>query len=233
MSEIPHYEVLIIGGGTAGITVAASLRRKDKEIEIAIVEPVSDHFYQPAFTLVGAGAYRLSKTRKPVSKLIPDRCTWIVDAAESFDPDKNQVTLNEGTIVSYEYLIICPGLEYKMDRVKGLEQAIGKGSVCTNYISHLASYTWQSIQNIEAGHKVLFTQPPMPIKCPGAPQKIAYLAADYLGNKGDLEKCDLHFMTATPAVFGVPYFARALEKVMKRYGINTHYQTNLVFYNLL
>ena len=66
-----HHQVLIVGGGTAGITVAAILRRRARNIAIAIVEPAQEHYYQPSLTLVGAGVYPLAKTHRPQSSVIP------------------------------------------------------------------------------------------------------------------------------------------------------------------
>ncbi len=231
MEQNKHHQVVIIGGGTAGITVASSIRRHAKYLNVAIIEPADNHYYQPAFTLVGAGAYNLEKTKRSEKSLIPPGVSWIKDAAKSFDPEGNSVVLSSGDTVTYDYLVVCPGLALEWDGVEGLKDALGKDGVCSNYSPDYVEYTWDCIQNLKKGSQALFTQPPMPIKCPGAPQKIAYLAADYLRKKGRAGDCDLHFLTQAPAIFGVPYFARALEKVMSRYGINTHYQTNLVSIN--
>ena len=100
--------------------------------------------------------------------------------------------------------------------------------MCSNYSPTTVSYTWECVQKLKAGDKVVCTQPPMPFKCPGAPQKIIYLIADRLRRRGILKDCKLDFYTHAPAIFGVPYFARALVKVAARYGIDVHYQQNLV-----
>lgn len=68
-----HYQILIVGGGTAGIMAAAKLQRMKKGFKIAIVEPSETHYYQPAFTLVGAGAYKMAKTKRHEATLIPKR----------------------------------------------------------------------------------------------------------------------------------------------------------------
>jgi sulfide:quinone oxidoreductase len=72
----------------------------------------------------------------------------------------------------------------------------------------------------------VFSQPPMPIKCPGAPQKIVYLAADYVQKQGKKD-IPVIFNTATPGIFGVPYFARALMGVVEQYGVNFTPSSNL------
>ncbi|PCJ58065.1 MAG: pyridine nucleotide-disulfide oxidoreductase [Rhodospirillaceae bacterium] len=229
MAANTHHGVLIIGGGAAGITVAASLRKRaPRPIDIAIVEPSEFHYYQPAFTLVGAGAYSLAKTRRREVTLIPPGVTWIQDPAQKFEPEQNRVTLKSGDCLTYDYLVVCTGVELNWEKIDGLAETLGKNGVCSNYAADQAEYTWACLQSLKAGAKALFTQAPLPFKCPGAPQKIAYLAADHLRRKGLLKGCDLHFLTHAPAIFGVPFFARELVKVADHYGIHVHYQHNLI-----
>ncbi len=225
-----HHQILIVGGGAAGITVAAELRAQDNHdiLNIAIVEPSPVHYYQPAFTLVGAGAYDLKKTRRDESTLIPDGVTWIRDSVSTFAPDSNSVVLASGNTVTYDYLVVCPGLILNWDGVKGLRENLGKNGVCSNYSPDTVEYTWETLKNVGAGAKLLFTQPPMPIKCPGAPQKIAYLAADSLRRRGIRHTCEVRFLTQTPAIFGVPFYARELVKIAAGHDIIVQYQHNLV-----
>lgn len=233
MPPVTDKHVLIIGGGTAGITVAAEFVRRcgTQAPAISIVEPSDIHYYQPAFTLVGAGAFKMSKTAKKEASLIPSGVQWFQERAVEFHPDSNKVTLESGASVSYDYLVVCPGVELDWDRIAGARNALGRHGVCSNYSPEYAEYTWNSVQNIQPGARVLFTQPPMPIKCPGAPQKIAYLTAHYLQKRGILEKCELHFFTQAPSLFSVPLFARELDKVAARYGIHVHFKHNLVEVN--
>ena len=191
-----RHDILIIGGGTAGITVAASLRRHAKrKLDIAIVEPAEHHYYQPAWTLVGAGAYSLAKTRRTVAESVPAGVALIEDAAASFQPAANAVTLASGTSVEYGQLVVCPGVVLDWQKsFEGLPSALGADGVCSNYSRDHAEYTWRCVQALQKGAKALFTQPPMPFKCPGAPQKIAYLTADHLRRKGMLKDCELRFV---------------------------------------
>ena len=231
MAETPassdHHTIVIVGGGAAGITVAALLLRHNSGLDVAIVEPSDTHYYQPAFTLVGAGAYPMAATARPERSLIPARATWIKDKAEGFDPDKNAVALAGGAQLSYDWLVCCPGLKVDPAAVEGLNDALGSNNITTNYRPDCAPYTWQCLQNIKAGDTAIFTMPPMPIKCPGAPQKIAYLAADLLRRKGLAGQVDIEYCTATPAMFSVPYFAGPLLDVARSYGINVNFKTNL------
>jgi sulfide:quinone oxidoreductase len=225
-----HPTILIIGGGAAGVAVANTYRRQDKEIDIAIIEPAEKHYYQPGFTVIGGGAYTMKETTKNEADLIHPSVTWIKEYAESFQPEANTVTLRSGEVVSYDYLVVCPGLQLDWHKVEGLQETIGKNNVCSNYSPDTVEYTWQSIKEMIAkgSGTALFTQPPMPIKCAGAPQKIMYLAADRFRKKGILEKFNIEFCTAGPAIFGIPFFAKALAKVAVGYGIKSNFNTNLV-----
>jgi sulfide:quinone oxidoreductase len=226
LSPTVFYDVLIIGGGSAGLTVAAMLRGKIQG-RIAIVDPTDTNAYQPGWTLVGGGVFTLEQTIKPEAALIPRGVEWIKQAAVTFDPDHDRVNLADGTPLGYRFLIVCPGLQLDWDRVEGLADAIGTGGVCSNYRGDLAAYTWECIKSFESG-KMIFTQPPSPIKCAGAPQKIAYLAADHLRRTGKRRNADIAFCTALPSLFGILPFVPPLKAAMKRHGIEENYRTNLI-----
>lgn len=222
-----HHTLLIVGGGAAGVSVANNMRRQNAAIAIGLIEPSEKHYYQPGFTIIGGGAYTLKQATKEEKNLIHPSVNWIKDYADSFQPDSNTVTLRSGDKVTYDYLVVCPGLQLDWDKVKGLKETLGKNNVCSNYSPDTVEYTWECIQNLQSG-TALFTQPPMPIKCAGAPQKIMYLAADRFRKKGILDKFSIEFFTATPGMFGVPFFAKALLNVVADYGIKTHFSSNLV-----
>lgn len=221
------HTLLIVGGGAAGVSVANNMRRQNASIDIALIEPSEKHYYQPGFTIIGGGAYTLKETTRNEKDLIHPSVTWIKDYAESFQPDENTVTLRSGDKVTYDYLVVCPGLQLDWDKVKGLKETLGKNNVCSNYSADYVEYTWECIQSLQSG-TALFTQPPMPIKCAGAPQKIMYLAADRFRKKGILDKFSIEFCNAGPAMFGIPFFAKALMKVVADYGIKTSFNHNLV-----
>ena len=223
-------DIVIVGGGTAGISVASHLARRAKGIKlnISIVDPAETHYYQPALTLVGAGVTKLDSIHRPEGKLIPKGIEWEQKKVTAFFPEHNKVEFNTGSSLSYDYLIVCPGLELNWDRIRGAQESLGRNGVCSNYSPQYVVDTWDTLQNLSAGATAIFTQPPMPFKCPGAPQKAAYLAADYLRKKGILSQCKVLFMTHGPAIFSVSLFAKALNKVVAGYGIKAYYQHNLV-----
>ena len=228
MAQI-HHQIVVVGGGAAGITVAASLsRHSDVPLDIAVIDPADHHYYQPAFSLVGAGVCTLSETLRDEESLIPKDVSWIKARVRSFEPETKTVVLTSGNSVTYDYLVICPGLVCKWDAIAGLKDALGREGVCSNYAPDTVEYTWACLKALKPGAKALFTQPAMPIKCPGAPQKAAYLAADYLKRTGIRPHCEVRFFTQTPAIFGVPFYAKELVKVAAGHGIEVHTHHTLV-----
>ncbi|MEZ5408224.1 MAG: FAD/NAD(P)-binding oxidoreductase [Acidimicrobiales bacterium] len=225
MATTAHHRVVIVGGGAAGISVAARLRRK-KITDIAVVEPSDKHYYQALWTLVGGGAAKIDSTVRSEASVMPKDVTWIRDAADGFDPDNNAVHTAGGRTITYDALVVCPGIQLDWDRVPGVTDTLGRNGVSSNYRFDLAPHTWEFIRNTRSGTAV-FTMPADPIKCAGAPQKIAYLAADYWRQQGVLKDIDIHLVVPTPRIFGVPVFADALDKVIAEYGITLHTKAEL------
>lgn len=227
MTADRQWNVAIVGAGAAGIATAASLLRRDPTQSIVLVDPADRHFYQPGWTLVGGGVFVCSETARPMASVIPRGCTWIKQPVDGFDPDNNRLHLGDGSTLHYERLVVSPGLELHWAGIDGLEETLGRNGVTSNYCYETAPYTWNLVQSLRSG-KALFTQPPMPIKCAGAPQKAMYLSADHWAKKGRIGSVDVHFYTATPGLFGVSAYVPALMKYVERYGIDLHCQHNLV-----
>jgi sulfide:quinone oxidoreductase len=219
-----HHTVVIVGGGTAGISVASRLL-KDVD-DVAVIEPSEKHYYQPLWTLVGGGCSTIEQSERTELSVMPKKATWIKDAADAFDPENNAVHTAAGKTITYDVLVVCPGIQLDWDRIPGVRDALGKDGVSTNYLPEFAPKTWEFIQATTSGTAV-FTMPSGPIKCAGAPQKIAYLACDYWREQGLLDKIDVHLVLPTPGMFGVPVFAKELEKVVADYGIEVHFESEL------
>ncbi len=223
-----NFQVLIVGAGAAGISVASSLLKRDSSLDIAIIDPAESHFYQPGFTLVGGGVFTLGQTRRSMSSVMPKQVKWIKSAVESFAPESNYLLLDSGKRVAYQQLIVCPGLVLNWSAVEGLEETLGKNGVTSNYSPDTATYTWDLVQKLKSG-TAIFTQPPMPIKCAGAPQKALYLSADYWLKQGLLGKdIKLEFCNAGAVLFGVKEFVPALQEYMDKYQVALNYGYNLV-----
>jgi len=223
-----HFQILIIGGGNAGISTAAQLLRKKKDLQIGIIEPSEYHYYQPAWTLVGAGIFDVNKTIRREASVMPEKVRWIKDAAATFQPEQNQVTTVEGDIYTYDYMVVAPGIQLNWGAVKGLKETIGKNGVTSNYSFKYAPYTYQCLQNLKAGDTILFTAPSTPTKCGGAPQKVMYMTADYLRRKGLLKSVRLEFVSGGSMLFGVKKYAASLQKIVDKYGITLHFKHDLI-----
>lgn len=221
-----RYRVVLIGGGTAGITVAARLRRQGVT-DMAIIEPSRKHYYQPLWTLVGAGEARAEDSVREEADFIPRGVRWIRDRAEEVDPVAREVLTASGVRVGYEVLVVAPGIQLDWDKVRGLREALKTPQVSSNYDFSLAPKTWELIQKFDGG-TALFTHPATPVKCAGAPQKIMYLAADHWRRTGKQERTKVIFGSGGKAIFGVKPFAEVLNGVVARYGIDTRFQHNLV-----
>ncbi|OFB36141.1 pyridine nucleotide-disulfide oxidoreductase [Mycolicibacterium sp. (ex Dasyatis americana)] len=220
MSTPVKHEVLIIGGGTAGITVAARLLRKHYT-DVAIIEPSDKHYYQPLWTLVGGGQATSAETERAEASVMPRGATWIKSAVTAVDPDANTVTCADGATYGYDVLVVAPGIQLDWHRIEGLTDTLGKDGVSSNYRFDLAPRTWEFIRDTRSGTAV-FTMPSGPIKCAGAPQKIAYLACDHWRRQGVLDNIDVHLVVPTPRIFGIPAIADNLDKVIADYGITLH-----------
>lgn len=222
-----QYKVLILGAGSGGISIAARLKKKIGAQNIAVVEPAEFHYYQPLWTLVGAGLVRKEKTQKPMGAMIPKGVTWIRDSVASVSPDKKKVICTSGKEVSYDFLVIATGLKLDWQKIKGLEGNLGKDGICSIYQYGDAEKTAQMIQSFRGGNAV-FVMPPVPIKCAGAPQKIMYLAEEIFTKNGVREKSQITFAAAGKAIFGIPTFANALMQVVQRKKINVAFSHKLV-----
>ena len=220
------YEIVIVGGGAAGLAVAASLKSRKSSLDIAVIDPADIHYYQPGWTMVGGGIFEASDTAKTMGSLIPRGVTWIKSAVAAFEPKDDAVILDGCRVVKYKRLIVAPGLKLAWDRVEGLEATLGKNSVTSNYLYDLAPYTWNLVKNMKEGCAI-FTQPPMPIKCAGAPQKAMYLSGDHWTRAGVLKDISIDFMNAGGVLFGVKDYVPALEGYVQKYGVNLNFFHNL------
>jgi sulfide:quinone oxidoreductase len=225
MSE--KFQILIVGGGNAGLSVAAQLLDKNSKLNIGIVESSEKHYYQPAWTLVGAGEFDIAKTVRNEAEYIPSKSKWVKDAVTEFTPEKNEVICKSGKVIGYDILIVCPGIQVDWKKIKGFPETLGKNNVSSNYAFETAPYTWELIKNFKGG-TAIFTNPVTPIKCGGAPHKIMYLACDYWRNKGILDKCDVHYISGAGVIFGVKEYAATLTEIVKNNNIQAHFGSNTV-----
>jgi len=215
-------DIVIVGAGSAGIAVAASLLACDGGLDITIIDPADVHYYQPGWTMVGGGVFNAEQTKRDMGPLIPDAVTWIKAAVAEFSPAFDAVILEDGRVVGYKRLIVCPGLELHWGGIAGLKDTLGRNGVTSNYLYDLAPYTWKLVQGLNKG-RAIFTQPPMPIKCAGAPQKAMYLSGDAWFRRGVLKDIDIQFMNAGGALFDVKEYVTALMDYVAKYDATLNF----------
>jgi sulfide:quinone oxidoreductase len=224
-----QHEILILGGGTAGLTVASRLADSIAGRQIAIVEPSATHYYQPLWTLVGGGIFPREDSARDEAGLIPDGVTWIRDAATAVDPVKKCVQTSTSGTLTYDFLVVAPGLVMHWAKIPGLAESVGKAGtgVTSNYSYDTVASTWDAIRSFRGGTAV-FTEPVTPVKCGGAPQKIMYLAEEAFRNSGVRERSRVVFMNAKPTLFTAPYYIPALEQVIASRGMEVQLGQELI-----
>ncbi len=227
MTDAIKHQIVIVGGGTGGIAVAAHLLKELDNPDIAIIEPSDTHYYQPGWTFVGGGIIEAEKTARPMSKIVPAGVKWIQDSVTTINPEENSLNTADEKQISYDFLVVAPGIKIDWESIPGLKESLGKNGVVSNYDYHAAPYTWRTIQSFQGG-TAIFTQPKPPFKCPGAAQKIMYLADDAFRKSKVRDRTDIKFFSAGPGIFPVKKYAAALNKVIARKGLDVHYQTNLI-----
>lgn len=224
-----HYKVIVVGAGTAGITVASRLLRQSDVFknEVAIFDPADVHYYQPLWTLVGAGVSKKETSARSMESLIPNGAVWVKEGIKAFNPEQNEVRTEQDDRFTYDYLVVAAGIEINWGGIKGLEESLGKNGVCSNYSEEHVEYTWEAIRNFKGGNAI-FTHPNAPVKCGGAPQKIVYLAEEAFVNQGVRDDAEIIFALGKEGIFDVPQYAEVLTEVIERKNIDAQFQTNLV-----
>lgn len=221
-----HFQILIIGGGNAGLSLSANLLRHDHKLHIGLIEPSEKHYYQPAWTLVGGGAFDINNTVRNEADFMPKGVTWIKQKCSSFEPHQNQISLDNGDKLTYDYLVVCPGIQLNWHEIAGLKETLGKNGVCSNYSFETAPYTFECIKNFKGG-KALFHNPHTPVKCGGAPHKIMYMAADYFRRHHLLPQSDIQYWSGGAKLFAVDRYEKTLLQVVRRGNIKLNFNYKL------
>ncbi|MCB9520409.1 MAG: NAD(P)/FAD-dependent oxidoreductase [Myxococcales bacterium] len=222
-----HHHILIVGGGTAGITVAAHLRNTRPELQVAIIEPSETHYYQPLWTLVGGGVFPREASARPMASVMPKGVTWIKDSVTAFAPEANTIQLAAGGALTYDFLVVAPGMQLRWDMVEGLEGNVGRFGICSNYSYDTVETTWRELRSFQGG-KAIFTFPNTPVKCGGGPQKIMWLTEHNLVQRGIRDKAEITFVAPGGRIFGVDKYAKALEVLVEQRDIKTLFGHHLV-----
>lgn len=224
--NMPSYDVVIVGAGAAGVAAASSLLNRDSSLNVVIIDPADTHYYQPGWTMVGGGVFKPETTVRTMASIIPKGVKWIKAAVAAFEPEHDRLLLEGCRPIAYKKLIVCPGIKLNWHGIEGLVDTLGENGVTSNYRYDLAPYTWECVNSLRSG-KAIFTQPPMPIKCAGAPQKAMYLSADHWTKSGSLNAIQIDFYNAGAVLFGVADYVPALMEYVEKYNANLHFNHTL------
>lgn len=222
-----HYKMLVVGGGSGGISMSARMKRMLGAENVAVVEPSETHYYQPIWTLVGAGAKTLTSSGRSTASVMPSGVKWVKSKVQEINPDTNTVRTDDGNEISYEYLIVALGLQLHFEKIKGLPEGFEHPKIGSNYSVQTVEKTWKALQDFKEGNAV-FTFPNTPVKCAGAPQKIMYLSDAYLRKTGKRAKANIIYNTSLPVLFGIKKYADALWDIVKQRDLQVNLRQNLI-----
>ncbi|CAL8107463.1 unnamed protein product [Orchesella dallaii] len=228
-----RFKLVVIGGGAGGCSIAAKFAKTIGPKSIAVIEPSDVHYYQPMWTLVGGGMKSLADSGRPMSSVLPSSIEWVKDQATEIKPSKHTVVVGTGSSkqeIQYDYLVIAVGIQLQYEKIKGLPQAFNSPGVCSNYSSLYVNKTLQALKDFNKGNAV-FTFPNTPVKCAGAPQKILYIADQFLRKNGKRDNAKLIYNTSLGVLFGVKHYADSLWNVVKSRDISVNLRRNLVEVN--
>ncbi|EDW17291.1 uncharacterized protein Dmoj_GI16584, isoform B [Drosophila mojavensis] len=229
LNDKHECQVLVVGGGAGGCALAAKLSSRLGRNKVIVVEPADKHYYQPMFTLIGGGMKRLEHSYKSMAEVLPKKAKWLQEAAVEFDPESNTVKTSGGNTIKYDMLLIATGLQLNYNKIPGLEEALAipNGKVCSIYSPKYVDRVFDCLRNIQGGDAI-FTYPSSPVKCPGAPQKIVYIAEHYFRKLGKRNDINIKYNTALPVLFGVKHYADALWPIVKKRNITVNTRRNLI-----
>ncbi len=221
-----HHDVLVVGGGNAGISLAARLLRLGVD-DVAVVEPRPVHRYRPLLNYVGAGEATMADLERPAHRVLPRRSTAVPDEVVAVEPDGPAVRTRGGDRLTCTTLVVCPGLDEDWDAVPGLRQAYSAGWAGSTFDDATAAAVWPALRRLTSG-RVLFTVPPEPAPCGGTALKPLFMAADLWRRRGVLDEVEVHLVLPGPTPLGLDRPDRVLEDVLASYGVTVHRGSQVV-----
>ena len=217
MNAPRHHDVVIVGGGNAGISLAAKLRRMGCH-DVAIVEPKQVHHYRPLLSYVGGGMATMEDLTRAQTKCIPDGCTWYADHVTAIDPDRSVVHLSAGRELHYNDVAVCPGSRVDWDAITGSEEAVATPAAATNYLPELAEKTWTMLSSLTAGRAV-FVISERHVPCAPVGLKPLFMAADHWRRAGRLGDIDIELLVEGARLVNHDDADRELRAAAEDYGV--------------
>ena len=212
-----HHDVLIVGGGNAGISLAARLLRNGAP-DVAVVESQPVHRYRPLLNYVGTGQATMASLERPAATVVPKGCTWIREQVVAIDPRGRSVRTSDGRRIGYSTLVVCPGLEEDWDATPGLAAAYDEGWAASTFDVTAAPRVWPALQALRGG-RVVFTVPPEPAPCAATALKPLFMACDLWRRAGVMQDVEVRLVLPGPTPVGVPAADEVLERALASYGV--------------
>lgn len=218
------FDVLIVGGGNAGVSAAARLLRKGVA-GVGLMEPQRVHTYRPLLSYVGGGQARLRDAERTQRSVIPRGCTWLADAAVMIEAPTRTVWSATGRRFRYRDLVLGTGLVPDTDALAGIHAALDSRAVASNYVDR-AEKTWQLVQNMprRGGHAV-FTVPRPPVSCTATTLKPLFLAAAHWRRTG--RTVDITLVVDRPDLLPSPAVDARLSEHLRELGVRVLLDTSV------
>ena len=219
------FDVLVIGGGNAGISAAGRLIRRGVT-DIAVLEPQRVHTYRPLLSYVGGGQASMRSAQRLQRTVTPHGCTWLEDAAVEVDAAARTVRCASKRSYRYQDLVLGPGLVPDTDALPGIEAALNTPAVASNYLDR-AEQTWQLVESMPAGGRAVFTVPRAPVSCTGTTIKPLFLAVAHWRRTGRLPGIDITLAIDRPRLLGVPDLDHRLMDHLRGLGVEVLHDTTV------
>ncbi|MGB5515569.1 MAG: FAD/NAD(P)-binding oxidoreductase, partial [Thermoanaerobaculia bacterium] len=218
--------LVILGAGTAGTTVANMLRRKlPSDWSLKIIDPDTDHLFQPDLIFIPFEMQTPEKTIRPRKGTLGKGIEWIQRPVQRVDADKNQVILDGDERVPYDLLVIATGSHIRPEETPGLLGDEWQKSIFDFYTLEGSVALRDALKKFEGGRVVVNTVE-MPIKCPVAPLEITFLAESFFTEKGIRDNVELTYVTPLDGAFTKPIAAKALGGILDDRGIKVEAEYN-------
>jgi len=219
--------IVIAGAGAAGLAMAARLAPALEGARITIIDARMAHYYQPGFTLVGAG---IKPAHYPVSttgEYIPAGVDWVKETVAEIDPEGNKVITDLGRTFHYDFLIVATGLSLHYEEIAGMERGlIGKHGIASIYAGPEGAHaSWQALSSfIDSGGRGIFTRPNTEMKCAGAPLKYTFLAEDHAQRRDRRDHIEIEYFSNNKVLFSVPIVSEKVRMLFSERRIPAHYE---------
>ena len=212
--------LLVLGGGTAGTMVVNKLRPRLPRAEwrITVVDQDDEHHYQPGYLFIPFGTYRREDAVKRRSRFVPEGVELVFGVIEALDPEARTVTLQDGTSLAYDQLIVATGTTPRPAETPGMLGPEWRRSVHEFYTLEGSLALAEAIAAFDGGRFVVHISE-MPIKCPVAPLELAFLADAHFRERGIRDRVELVYVTPLDGAFTKPVAAERLSHLLDEKGI--------------